>query len=209
MPSLCTSTLLVLTLLLTLTQPSIQAKKARKESPIIGQFHLPAHGDACLELEDSPRGQYISLSINDCESGSTSQQWRLDPTKMQIMTSPGNKCLGIHSENRSSRSDNNNGLVDKFTHRVVEVMPCKYINTGRSSTKGQADGWQKLVFVNDTIIWRGQSKTLPADVRDRYCVEVVEYERTGDEYLSLEKCVPGKEQQRFHFEDKDSGERKQ
>jgi len=206
MPFLLTCPLLILTFLLAFVQPSLQARKATKSNVIVGQFHVPAH-DACLELEDSPHGQFTPLTLNECDSSAASQHWRLDITKMQIMTSPGTKCLGIHSETKPARTNNNNAHVDEFTHRVIEVMPCKYISGGRSQTKGQTDGWQKLVFVNDTIIWRGQSKTLPAEIRDRYCVEVMEWERTGDEYLSLEKCVPGKEQQRFQFEDnKEAGE---
>jgi hypothetical protein len=174
--------LLILTIFLLFCQ-SIQTS-------LIGHLHFPYWPSRCLELDD-PNAVSSAVVLNECDTTSVTQLWRLDNARLQITTLKGNKCLTIHQDGTG---------VDEPAKSPVEATTCKYITSGRSSAKGQADGYQKLVFLNETIIWRGQSKVLPYDIEDRYCVEVEESEESGSA-LALEHCTRDRQQQHFQFED--------
>jgi hypothetical protein len=157
----------------------------------VGQFHFPLLDSRCLDLDDS-RAVVSVVVLNECDPSVQTQLWRVDSSRTQITTLHGNKCLSIHQKTKDGGDD--------FINELIEATACKYVSSGRSSAKNQPNGFQKLIFANDTIIWRGQSKFLPADIGDRYCLEVVDSEEIGVT-VALKYCIAGRQQQHFEFED--------
>jgi len=159
-------------------------------SSLVGQIHFPAWNGRCLDFDDI-NAATSPVVLNECDSSISTQLWRVDSFRSHITTMNGNKCLSIHENAQNS---------DEFINQVIEAAACKYISSGRSSVKGHADGFQKLVFANETIIWRGQSKVLPSELSERYCLEVADYEEIGVTVV-LRHCIAGEPQQHFAFED--------
>jgi len=158
----------------------------------VGLFHFPAWAGRCLDVDDAAAAT-SAVVLNECDAATTTQLWRVDATRFQIATSHGNRCLSIH-QNATDMD------ADEVLNQPVESTGCKYVTSGRSSAKGQTEGYQKLIFLNESIVWRGQSKHLPADIGDRYCLEAKENEELGAT-LVLKHCIEGRKQQHFEFEE--------
>jgi len=156
---------------------------------LLGQFRSPRWSGLCLDIEDA-KEKHSPVVLNECDSSVATQYWRIDDKHHTIISKMGKKCLEIHHDGHESDDD--------FVSQRIEATACVYLNSRRSGVKGQADGYQKLMFANETIIWRGQSKRLPSALTERYCIEAVPSEEYGIS-LVLEHCKKGKPQQHFQF----------
>jgi hypothetical protein len=146
----------------------------------------------CLDL-DTPYLPTSAVNLSPCLSSSATQFWHIHPESFQITSYPwGHTCLTItHPEDL---------LSGEFSQQPILATSCEYVQSRRSSAQGQPDGFQKLVWTNSTLIWRGQSKVLPQAVDLRYCIEV-QGSPDATTVLSLEHCVQDKETQQFKFEE--------
>jgi hypothetical protein len=132
----------------------------RQASSISGRIQSLHDASKCLEIED-PTGPSSLVILADCRRNNT-QRWTDNSNMWQIAAANGNKCLQIR---HAAENDS-----DEFANDLIEATACKYAGNGGANRF--PEGFQRLVFVNHTIVWRGQSKILPANVTSRYCVEL-------------------------------------
>ncbi|KAF2673612.1 hypothetical protein BT63DRAFT_161463 [Microthyrium microscopicum] len=155
----------------------------------------------CLE-SSNPHSATSTIVLASCSSTTPNnkttiparQLWRIDPDRLTITSSSGKRCVWVQHPDDTS---------DEFSNNPVDVTACKTVRLGDGLVS--ADGFQKLVFLDGTIVWRGQSKTLPQRVEERFCVEASRQVVNGsaDEgavALMLQHCVPGKPEQQFRFD---------
>jgi len=107
----------------------------------------------------------------------------------QIATAAGaaggnKKCLQIR---HAAENDS-----DNFENDGIEAAGCRYAGANRFP-----EGFQRLVFVNHTIVWRGQLRILPANITARYCVEA-EAAEFGSA-VNLQHCEQGNKLQHWIF----------
>jgi len=159
----------------------------------IGQiiYHSPNYPPLCLDL-DTPYLPTSAVNLTPCIPLSATQYWHLDLLKLQITSYPwGHTCLTItHPDDPAS---------SLFSQQPVLAKSCEYVQSGRGSAQGQTDGFQKLEWMNGTLIWRGQSKVLPQALNLRYCIEV-RGSPDAMTVLSLEHCAKDKSEQGFEFQ---------
>jgi hypothetical protein len=160
----------------------------------VGQFvyHSDGYPPLCVDL-DTPHLPTSAVNLTPCLSSSSTQYWHIHPENFQITSYPwGHTCLTIaHPEDL---------LSGEFSRQPILATSCEYVQSRRGSAQGQPDGFQKLVWTNSTLTWRGQSKTLPQALDLRYCIEV-QGSPDATTVLSLEHCVQDKEEQQFDFEE--------
>jgi hypothetical protein len=87
---------------------------------------------------------------------------------------------------------------DEFASDPIDVTACRTVRAGDGLVS--PDGFQKLVFLDGQIVWRGQSKVLPQEVTERFCVEAHMMGNGSAMALMLQHCVPGKPEQQFRFD---------
>jgi hypothetical protein len=124
--------------------------------------------------------------LGDC-ARSTVQRWTDNSNNWQIVAARGDKCLQIR---HAAENDS-----DDFTNDPIEAAGCRYAG-GRGANRSP-EGFQRLVFVNHTIVWRGQLRVLPANVTARYCVEA-EGRGLGSA-VNLQHCEAGDKAQHWIF----------
>src|ERR1700742_916445 len=174
---------------------ALPIQRTHQTTPV-GLLRFPAWAGRCLDVDDATAAT-SAVVLNDCDVATATQLWRLDVARFQIASSHGNRCLSIH-QGGAAANDTDSG-PDEVLNVPVETTGCKYVTSGRASARGQTEGFQKMVFLNESIVWRGQSKVLPADIGDRYCLEAMASEELGAT-LVLKHCIEGRKQQHFEFE---------
>jgi len=87
---------------------------------------------------------------------------------------------------------------DAFLNAVLESSPCKSIHDGRASVAGTSDGYQRLTLVDGMMVWRGQSKVLPEEWEQRFCVEAEAIEVGAG--TALQHCRKGEKRQSWKWE---------
>jgi hypothetical protein len=163
---------------------------------LVGRFTYQSYGYPllCVDL-DTPYLPTSAVNLSPCLSSALTQYWHIHPENFQITSYPwGHTCLTIdHPEDL---------LSSEFSRQPILARSCEYVKSRRPSANGQPDGFQKLVWMNNTMVWRGQSRILPKATELRYCIEV-QSSPDATTVLSLEHCVGDKDEQQFDFEEKE------